>query len=186
MNEEHLALLASDGWRDVLRDLILPYALADAPLGDDVLEIGPGPGMTTDLLRAQLPKLTVLELDPQLATALAARLVGTNVEVVHGDATTMPFDDGGFTAVVSFTMLHHVPTADLQDRLFADVERVLRPGGVFVVSDSVASEQLAALHDDDIYNPVDPTTVATRLHTAGFGAVEVRSNDFGWAAHAER
>ena len=139
-----------------------------------MLEVGPGPGMTTDLLRADLVKLT----------ALATRLAGTNVEVVQGDATAMPFDDDRFSGAVSFTMLHHVPMAGLQDRIPAEVARVLRPGGLFVVSDSVASAELAALHDDDVYNPVDPATVLRRLDHAGFLTAEVRSNDFGWAAHA--
>jgi SAM-dependent methyltransferase len=186
MNNDHLELLASEEWRVVLRDFIFPYALADVRLGDDVLEVGPGPGMTTDLLRVQLPRLTAVEVDPLLATALTERLRGTNVEVVHADATAMPFDDGRFSGVVSFTMLHHVPTAELQDRLFADVTRVLRPAAMFVASDSVASEELAALHDRDVYNPVDPTTVEARLNAAGFGSIEVRSNEFGWAAHATR
>jgi len=186
MNEDHLALCSSDGWRDMLRDFILPFALADARLGDDVLEVGPGPGMTTDLLRLEVHRLTVVELDEQLAAALAARLAGTNVEVVHGDATAMPFDDERFSGAVSFTMLHHLPTAELQDRLFVEVARVLRPGAVFVASDSVASGELAALHVDDIYNPVDPTTVEGRLRAAGFAHVESRDNAFGWAAHAIR
>jgi len=184
MNEDHLELLASEAWRDVLRDFIIPYALGDVGLGDDVLEVGPGPGMTTDLLRVQLPRLTAVELDLQLAIALGTRLVGTNVEVVHADATAMPFDAGRFTGTVSFTMLHQVPTVELQDDLFAEVARVLRPGGVFVASDSVASDELAALHDDDVYNPVDPTTVDARLRNAGFSTIEVRSNEIGWAATA--
>jgi predicted methyltransferase len=83
-------------------------------------------------------------------------------------------------------MLHHVPTSELQDRLFTEVARVLQPGGVFVASDSVASKELAALHEDDVYNPIDPTSVHARLRSAGFAMVEVRSNDFGWAAHATR
>lgn len=186
MNAEHLAICGSEGWRDVLRDLILPYALADARLGDDVLEVGPGPGMTTDLLRPEVAKLTAVELDAGLAAALEERLAGTNVEVVNADATDMPFDDGRFTGAVSFTMLHHVPTADLQDRLFGEVARVLRPGAVFVASDSVASAELEAMHDGDPYNPVDPLGVEARLVAAGFAEAEVRFNDFGWAAHATR
>jgi SAM-dependent methyltransferase len=186
MNPAHLELCASEGWRDILRDLILPYALAEARLGDDVLEVGPGPGMTTDLLRAELPKLTAVEIDPNLAAALHDRLVGTNVEVVHADATDMPFASGRFTGAVSFTMLHHVPTADLQDSLFREVARVLKPGAVFVASDSVASDELAALHVDDVYNPVDPAGIEFRLESAGFAVTEVRANDFGWAAHARR
>lgn len=184
MNADHLDLCSSDGWRDVLRDMVLPYALADAELGDDVLEVGPGPGMTTDLLRTELAHLTAIELDEDLAAALQTRLAGTNVEVVQADATAMPFDDARFTGAVSFTMLHHVPTVELQDRLFAEVARVLGPACVFVASDSVASDELAALHHDDIYNPVDPSTVTARLHGAGFSSVAVRSNEFGWAAHA--
>ena len=184
MNADHLELCASEGWQEVLRDLILPYALADTRLGDDVLEVGPGPGMATDLLRVDLVRLTAVELDEDLAGALAARLAGTNVEVVHADATAMPFEDGRFSGAVSFTMLHHVPTGDLQNRLFAEVARVLRPGGIFVASDSVASAELAALHVDDIYNPVDPATIEERLLGAGFATVDVRSNEFGWAAHA--
>ncbi|MEJ7584968.1 MAG: class I SAM-dependent methyltransferase [Acidimicrobiales bacterium] len=186
MNADHLELCASEGWREVLRDFILPYALADARLGDDVLEVGPGPGMTTDLLRAQVLRLTAVEIDERLATALTTRLRDTNVEVINADATAMPFGDARFTGAVSFTMLHHIPTTPLQDRLFAEVARVLQPGAPFVASDSVASDELAALHDDDMYNPVDPTTVAVRLDAAGFQAVEVRSNAFGWAAHAIR
>ncbi len=142
--------------------------------------------MTTDLLRDQLQRLTAVELDEGLAEALRTRLAGTNVEVVHADATAMPFEDARFTGAVSFTTLHHVPTAALQDRLMADVARVLRVGGVFVASDSVASEELAAFHDGDVYNPVDPATVRARLLDAGFATVEVRSNEFGWAAHAVR
>ncbi len=186
MNPQHLEICASEGWRALLRDLIVPYALGDARLGDDVLEVGPGPGMTTDLLRDALPRLTAVEVDGDLAAALADRLAGTNVEVVHADATALPFEDGRFTGAVSFTMLHHVPTAALQDRLFAEVARVLRPGAVFVASDSVASDDLAALHDGDTYNPVDPAGVGARLRAAGFGAVDVRDNEIGWAAQATR
>ncbi|HVT75903.1 MAG TPA: class I SAM-dependent methyltransferase [Acidimicrobiales bacterium] len=186
MNAEHLELLASDGWHDLLHDFILPYALADAQLGDDVLEVGPGPGMTTDLLRVEIPRLTAVELDDDLAAALADRLHDTNVTVVHADATAMPFEDGRFSGAVSFTMLHHVPSVELQDRLFAEVARVLRVGGVFVASDSVASPELAALHDDDTYNPVDPATVEQRLLAAGFMTVTVQSNDFGWASRATK
>ena len=186
MNRHHLEMCASDEWRQALREWILPYALAEARLGDDVLEVGAGPGLTTDLLREEVARLTAVELDDDLAAALAARLAGTNVDVVHADATAMPFPDGRFTGAASFTMLHHVPTPELQDRLFAEVARVLRPGGLFVASDSVASDDLAALHDDDVYNPVDPALVADRLAAAGFADVDVRANEIGWAAHARR
>lgn len=186
VNEGHLQLLASDEWRQALDELIVPEAVLDVDLGDDVLEVGPGPGLTTDIFRSRVARLTAVELDPTLASALAARLDGTNVEVVEADATAMPFPDGRFSGAISFTMLHHVPTAELQDALFADVARVLAPGATFVASDSVAGERLEAFHVDDVYNPVDPTTVEARLLAAGFTSASVRWNQHGWAAHAVR
>lgn len=190
MNDAHLELLASEDWRAMLRDLILPFAFGAMPvtdLGSNVLEIGPGPGLTTDLLVEDVERLTAVELDPGLARALADRYEGSGrVVVVEGDATAMTFADGEFTGAVSFTMLHHVPDAAKQDLLFAEVCRVLQSGAPFVCSDSVASDDLEALHVGDVYNPVDPTNVEARLLFAGFTSVEVRANDFAFAARAVR
>ena len=189
MNQEHLDLLASEGWREMLKDYIVPFAFGErdrSELGTDVLEIGPGPGMTTDLLHRDVETLTALELDHELAESLSVRLAGTNVTVVEGDATAMPFEPARFTGTMAFTMLHHVPTAELQDRLLAEILRVLKPGGLLVATDSVASDDLAALHIGDIYNPVDPATLADRLTRIGFSHVDVVANDFGWRCHARR
>lgn len=186
MNEVHMQLLRSDDWRDVLRDLAFPFAfegMAIADLGDDVLEVGPGPGLATDLLRPELASLTALEVDPVLAAELRSRL-GTEVTVVEGDATRMPFEDDRFSGVVSFTTLHHVPTVEAQNLLFAEVARVLRPGGRFVANDSVASDDLAALHEDDVYNPIDPDTLPQRLAAAGFVDVDLRVNNFAFVVRA--
>jgi hypothetical protein len=81
-------------------------------------------------------------------------------------------------------MLHHVPTNELQDRLFAEIARVLRPGAPLGASDSLASGELEAHHEGDTYNPVDPAGLPSRLAAAGFEHVEVRTNPFGWAAVA--
>ena len=189
MNQRHLELLVSDDWRMLLKDYLLPFAFgarSHADLGDDVLEIGPGPGLTTDLVRGDLVKLTAIELDPELASALSDRLKGTNVDVVEGDAIAMPFESARFTGAMTFTMLHHVPTVELQDRLLEEIFRVLRPGGLLVASDSVASEDLAALHIDDVYNPLDPATLSDRLQTIGFADIEVESNSLGWRCQARR
>jgi SAM-dependent methyltransferase len=186
VSPEHLELCASTAWRDLVRDEILPYATAGVRLGDDVLEIGPGPGVTTDLLRHQTQKLTAVEVDTELAAALAARLAGTNVTVVRGDATDLPFEDGRYSDAVALTMLHHVPTDELQDRLICEVARVLRAGGRFIASDSIHSAELAALHAGDTYNPIEPATLEDRFQRAGFVDIAIRVNPFGWAALARR
>jgi SAM-dependent methyltransferase len=151
-----------------------------------VLELGPGPGLTTDLLRQRVNSLTAIEVDPTLAESLKARLRGSNVRVVVGDATEMPFPDGQFSSVVSFTMLHHVSSTALQDRLFAQVWRVLEPGGIFVGSDSRQSWRMRMIHIGDTLVPIDPDTVSARLELAGLDVMEIEKNSRAFRFHARR
>src|SRR5262245_3940634 len=120
MNWVHRYVCRSGRWRRRLECELLPWALQGVELGDDVLEVGPGPGLTTDLLRVRTKRLTALEVEMDAATALRRRLGASGVRVVHGDGAAMPFEDGSFSAVVAFTMLHHVPMAALQDQLLAE------------------------------------------------------------------
>jgi ubiquinone/menaquinone biosynthesis C-methylase UbiE len=177
MNEVHLRLCASPEWAAFVKHELLPWALGDLELGDDVLEVGAGPGMTTDVLRRRVAHLTAVEVDDVLAASLGDRLAGTNVEVVHADGTSLPFPADRFDAATCFTMLHHVPSAQAQDQLLAEVRRVLRPGGLLVGTDSTASSGLAELHEGDTYVPIDPTTLAARLNSAGFSDVVVEEAD---------
>jgi ubiquinone/menaquinone biosynthesis C-methylase UbiE len=184
MNKAHEAC-GSDEWRQAIREVILPWALGETDLGDNVLEVGPGYGATTDVLSRSVPLLTSVEIDDDLAAMLAERFADVpSVQIVHGDATSLPYADGSFSGAACFTMLHHVPTVELQDQLFAEVARVLQPGAALVASDSLASDELKAHHEDDTYNPVDPATLPERLATAGFGDVRVKTNEYGWAAIA--
>jgi SAM-dependent methyltransferase len=178
MNELHLQLCGGDEWAGMVKEYILPWALADLDLGDDVLEVGPGPGRTTEVLKDMAPKLTAIEIDVDLAAALTGRMAGSNVEVVQADATSMPFADGRFSAALSFTMLHHVPTAELQDRLFAEVARVLRPGAALAGVDSLDSDAFRDLHEGDICVPVPPDGLESRLLAAGFSHAEVEVNEY--------
>jgi SAM-dependent methyltransferase len=184
MNVEHLRLLSSQYWYEMLRDSIMPFTLGTVDLGDDVLEIGPGPGLSTELLRDRVGSLTALELDLQLADALSSRLGGTNVEVVHVDGPPLPFGERRFTGATSFLLFHHVPTEEMQDRLFAEVARVLQPHSVFAAFDSAGSEELANFHGNDVYNAIDPDTLERRLLNAGFAAVELKTFTYGWAVNA--
>ena len=157
---------------------LLPWLVGVADLGDDVLEVGPGPGLTTDLLRARADRVTAVEVDGALAAALAERLSGSNVEVIHGDGTDTGLASGRFSAATSFAMLHHMPTPELQDRLFAELYRVLRPGGAFVGTDSRDLEAIRAGHVDDVFVPVDPATLGNRLEAVGFRGLMVDVGDY--------
>jgi SAM-dependent methyltransferase len=178
MNQMHLQFLASPEWAQMLETDLLPWVVEAADLGDDVLEVGPGPGLTTDLLRERVPRVTAVELDADLAAALTTRLAGTNVEVIQADATASGLPTDRFSAVTCFSMLHHLPTPEVQDRLFAEVHRVLRPGGTFIGVDSVDSELLREFHVDDVFVPVDPDALGARLDAAGFNDVGVDVADY--------
>lgn len=134
---------------------------------------GPGPGLTTDLLCLRFDRITALEVDPALADSLKRRMSDTNVAVIQGDASAMPFEDATFSGAGAFTMLHHVPSSALQDRLLHDVYRVLKPGGMFVETDSVWSPVLWLIHISDTLVPVDTRTFKDRLEGASFTDVQI-------------
>jgi ubiquinone/menaquinone biosynthesis C-methylase UbiE len=173
MNTVHNLICSSRWWdRRVEREL-LPWGLDGVQLGDEVLEIGPGFGATTKLLAGRPIKLSVLELDQQYCARLRASL-GDQVAVVQGDATRLPFDDGRFSAAVCFTMLHHIPSASLQDQAFREIARVLRLGGTFAGTDSVGTGLLFKLiHIGDTLRPLDPDRLPARLTAAGLADATV-------------
>jgi len=177
MNENHARVCPSPEWAAHIQNDILPSLVQHADLGEDLLEIGPGPGAATEWLRDRVKRLTVLEIDEAAAAKLAERYTGSNVEVVVGDATKLSYPDGSFDSVGCFTMLHHVPTAALQNKILAEALRVLRPGGVLIASDSLASDGLHHFHEGDTYYPIDPGTVVSRLQTIGFGVLTVMIDD---------
>jgi SAM-dependent methyltransferase len=186
MNELHLKFLASPDWANMLETDLLPWIVESGDLGDDVLEIGPGPGLTTDLLRTRVPRVTALELDDDLAAQLTERLRGTNVEVVHGDATRSALPSDRFTTATCFSMLHHMPEAEMHDRLFAEVHRVLRPGGQFVGVDALDSDGMRAGHVDDTFVPVDPDTLPSRLEAVGFASTQIDVGDYQFRFRARK
>jgi SAM-dependent methyltransferase len=175
---------ASEDWRRMVQDTILPEALRGVALGDGAIEIGPGPGFTTDVLRTMTARLTAVEIDAGLAATLATRLSGGNVDVVVGDATALDYGPDTFTGAASFHMLHHIAPDSAQDRVFAELARVLVPGSVLVAADGTYNEGTAAFHEGDTYNPIDPDDLAGRLGRAGFEDVEVRTYDLGWVCTA--
>jgi ubiquinone/menaquinone biosynthesis C-methylase UbiE len=171
MNFLHRKLCSSEKWATAVAEE-MPGRLTGFDLGDNVLEIGPGFGATTRALVDHTPSLTALEIDEASTAELRAEF-GSKVTVVHGDGAQMPFDDNTFSAVVCFTMLHHVPSTALQDSIFAEAHRVLRPGGILRGTDSQSSFRFRLLHIGDTMNVLDASTLPKRLEQAGFNQVRV-------------
>ncbi len=173
MNFVHNRLCSSTGWARRVQDELIPWGLEDVELGDDVLEIGPGFGASTRVLADRVPKLSAVEISERYCARLRSEL-GERVAVAQGDATALPYPDGRFSAAVCFTMLHHIDSPALQDRAFAEVSRVLAPGGVFAGTDSRGvGAKFKLIHVGDTLTPLDPATLPARLRAAGLTSVQV-------------
>jgi ubiquinone/menaquinone biosynthesis C-methylase UbiE len=132
--------------------------------GERVLDLGCGPGHTALALAARGCEVIGLDLtEPMLEQArrLAAERGLRTVRFERGDVEALPYPEGAFDRVTSRLSAHHYP--DPQAAL-CEVARVLRPGGVFLLSDTIAPEDPA---QDTFLNAVellrDPSHV--RNHT---------------------
>lgn len=177
MNPAHNVICSSRRWRRRVERELVPWGLEGVELGRHVLELGPGFGATTRALLHRLARIEVLELDERYCQRLRVQL-GSRAIVTRGDASSMPYPDASFSAVLCFTMLHHIPSRELQDRAFAEIARVLAPGGVFAGTDSVGTGTVFKLiHLGDTLVPIVPDELPDRLKRAGLGEVTVERND---------
>ena len=94
-----------------------------------VLDLGAGGGLLSETLAAK--GLSVVALDPSVASLHAGMAHGTAASLVGGTGERLPFADGSFDAVLCMEVLEHV---DDPGTVVGEAARVLRRGGVFIFS----------------------------------------------------
>jgi SAM-dependent methyltransferase len=116
-----------------VRRLVETIAAA-LPSGGDVLDVGNGLAEQDPVIVgvASPRSLTAVNVTLSQLRAGAPRLKEAGARPVNGDATRLPFRDGAFDGVISVEAAFHFPS---RDAFFAEVRRVLRPGGVLTMSD---------------------------------------------------
>lgn len=186
MNLIHRYICKSARWEKTLKSTVIPWALEGLELSNKTLEIGPGPGLTTNILRHLTNELTCIEIDPMAVDSLRKKTSGTNVTVQQGDVTNLPFDDQSFLTVVCFTMLHHIPSPELQDKGLSEIFRVLKKDGVFAGTDSMPSLRMRLIHIGDTMTLVNPETFGSRLKAAGFEDISVDASKERFRFRARR
>src|SRR5947208_12845937 len=186
MNGLETWFCGSPFWRYVTRRQLLPWILEGSELGEHVLELGAGPGAATKELGHLAMRVTSLEYDHAFAAKLGARVSGASVTVIQGDAAALPFSDGTFSSAIAILMLHDLCTGELQDRAFAEIWRVLRPGGVFLAFEIQDGWLHRLGHIRSTFVPVAPATAFARLTAAGFSKVTVDIQRGGYRIRALR
>ena len=104
-----------------------------------VLDLACGTGrFMTQTLRA-FPKLQITGLDLSPPYAQAARELVSRwpqAEIVEGQAEALPFEDGHFDEIISIYLFHELPPR-VRPKVIAEAARILKPGGAFIVADSL-------------------------------------------------
>lgn len=173
-------------WRGVTRKHVLPWLLADADLGNHVLELGSGPGAATEELRKRAARVTSLEYSHAYAANLVSHSSNTNGAVLQGDASSLPFPENTFSSAIAILVLHHLRSNEAQERAFTEVARVLRPGGIFLAIEIQDSWLNRISHFRSTFTPVNPTSVSDRLASIGFSSALLKFRRGVWALHAVR
>jgi SAM-dependent methyltransferase len=127
-----------DGAAESFAGVANPFSLGSLGPGERVLDLGSGAG-TDSLVAAQMVgadgHVTGIDMTPEMlakAREAAAGLGSEHVEFVEGEAERLPFLNHSFDVVISNGVIDLIPD---KDAVFAELYRVLRPGGRLQLAD---------------------------------------------------
>src|SRR3954470_1134167 len=177
--------------RDLLRRRRLAMEALNATPGDDVLDLGCGPGFyVQDLLERVGADGSVTGVDaaPAMVAMTTQRVAGAvNVRVLEGGADAIPLGDASVDRALSVQVFEYV--ADVPHAL-AELRRVVRPGGRVVIwdidwstlswhsSDAERMRRMVSAWDRHLADPVLPRTLLASLRRAGFTALRRDAHPF--------
>jgi SAM-dependent methyltransferase len=186
MNSLEHFFCASSFWRLLTQRQLLPWILADGDLGDHVLELGAGYGAATSHLLDRTARVTSLDHDANAVLKLKRHHNGGASTALRGDAAQLPFANSSFSSVIAILVLHHLPKREAQDRMFAEVFRVLRPGGIFFAFEIHDNWMNRFTHFKCTFTPLRPGSAFARLTAVGFSRISMDFRSGGYRLNATR
>ena len=97
--------------------------------GTRMLELATGPGLLALALGDTGAEITATDYSPQMIAQAQKQACSPNVHFEVADATALPYEDSNFDVVLIANALHIMPAPD---KAMAEINRVLRPGGLLV------------------------------------------------------
>lgn len=133
-----------------LHELIIGYLIKNFKGQEkcDVLDLGVGTGITTEIIKKQFPgfKFDVVDFSKKMLLGAKKKLGKENVKYIFGDYSKLKFDKK-YDIIVSVIGLHHQNDAG-KKLLFKRIYTLLNKGGVFILGDLVTHKdpKIAALN----------------------------------------
>lgn len=159
-----------------------------APRQTRILDVACGTGRTLKLIRATLPQASLFgtDLSPaylRKANELLSQIPGELPQLLQGNAEELPYVDDYFHAVTSVFLFHELP-ASVRQTVIEQCFRVTKPGGVFIICDSIQlsdSPELEYMMDsfpetfhEPYYKHYTTDDLVERLQKAGFENIEMQ------------
>lgn len=170
-----------------------------APKQIRVLDVACGTGRTLKMIRTTLPKVSLFGVD--LSTAylrkanqLLSQTSGELPQLVQANAEELPYQDNYFHGVTSVFLFHELPPKARQN-VIEECFRVIQPGGVLVICDSIQAidspqfqtsmDNFPKMFHEPYYKHYTTDDLVERLEKAGFENIEIENHFMSkyWIAH---
>ncbi len=159
-----------------------------SPRQQRVLDIACGTGRTLKMIRAALPYCSLfgMDLSPtylRKANQLLSEIPGELPQLLQANAEELPYLDNYFHATTCIFLFHELPAA-IRQRIINEAFRVTKPGGTFIICDSVqmsdspevepAMQNFHETFHEPFYMNYVTDNLVERLETAGFENIEMQ------------
>ncbi|WLR49650.1 class I SAM-dependent methyltransferase [Bacillus tianshenii] len=158
-----------------------------------ILDLGAGTGLLSSMLLEKYPdgEFTLVDLSEEMLQVAKKRFTEkSNVTYVTADYTNYPFE-GPYDAVVSSLSIHHL-SAQQKEKLYQTINKLLKPGGIFVNADQALGEtaELDALYKQNWKTRIEATDLtAEQLQKAyertKLDKMSTLSEQLGWLKKAD-